>query len=47
MMDNAMQLLTTEIAACDGVTDKDAGSRVRDSLSKLNPKKLDDSNEKI
>ncbi|MBN1879003.1 CarD family transcriptional regulator [bacterium] len=38
MMDNAMQLLITEIAAAEGVTDKDAGTRVRDSLKKLSPK---------
>ena len=38
MMDNAMQLLITEIAAAEGVSDKDVGNRVRESLKKLTPK---------
>jgi len=35
MMDNAMQLLITEIAAAKGVSEKEAGDQVREALNKL------------
>jgi CarD family transcriptional regulator len=35
MMDNAMQLLVTEIAAAKGISEKEAASSVRESLAKL------------
>jgi CarD family transcriptional regulator len=35
MMDNAMQLLVTEIAAARKTSEKDAGQTVRDALAKL------------